>query len=294
MTAAPRARRRRARAGLWLALAAGAGSAWGTAACGPAPEAPSRPVVVVSVVPYAWLVERVAGDLVECVVMIPPGASPAAYEPTLDERRALERASLYVKVGHSHFPFEAAWLDRLLEERPELPVVDGSPGPERIEDDPHVWLSPARMATTARAVAEALAARLPEHAEALRVGESAVLAEIAATEERVRVTLAPARGRTFVVLHPAWGQLAHEYGLVQLAIQHGNREPDPRRLEEVIARARALGVGVVFVQPQFDPASARVVAEAIGARVETLDPLAPDWPANLVHAAERLAAEARG
>jgi zinc transport system substrate-binding protein len=279
---------------LLLALAVGVASAPGTAGCGPAAEAPARPIVAVSVVPYAWLVERVAGNLVECVVMIPPGASPATHEPTLAERRALERAALYVKVGHSHFPFERAWLDRLLEERPDLPVVDGSPGPERIEDDPHVWVSPARMAETARAVADALVARLPEHAEALRVGESAVLAEIAATEERVRVTLAPARGRTFVVLHPAWGHLAREYGLVQLAIQHGNREPDARRLSEVIERSRALGVEVIFGQPHFDPAGARVVAEAIGARVEILDPLARDWPANLTHVAERLAAEARG
>jgi len=72
------------------------------------------------------------------------------------------------------------------------------------------------------------------------------------------------------------------------------REPDPRRLAQLIERARALGVAVVFSQPQFDPTSARVVAAEIGARIESLDPLAADWATNLVHVAERLAAEARG
>ena len=38
---------------------------------------------------------------------------------------------------------------------------------------------------------------------------------------------------------------------------------------------------VVFVQPQLDRAPAEVIAAEIGARVETLDPLAYDWPGNL-------------
>jgi zinc transport system substrate-binding protein len=49
-------------------------------------------------------------------------------------------------------------------------------------------------------------------------------------------------------------------------------------------------VKVVFVQPQFDPASAWTLAREIGARVEVLDPLAYDWTANLRHVAHALAA----
>ena len=50
---------------------------------------------------------------------------------------------------------------------------------------------------------------------------------------------------------------------------------------------------VVFAQPHFDPRGAAVVADAIGARVESLDPLAYDWPANLRQVGRRIAAEAR-
>ena len=48
-------------------------------------------------------------------------------------------------------------------------------------------------------------------------------------------------------------------------------------------------MSVVFAQPQFDAASARVVAAEIGARVELLDPLAPDWADNLRRVARALA-----
>jgi zinc transport system substrate-binding protein len=50
---------------------------------------------------------------------------------------------------------------------------------------------------------------------------------------------------------------------------------------------------VVFVQPQFDPSSAETLAREIGARVETLDPLAYDWPANLRRVARAVAGTGR-
>ena len=38
--------------------------------------------VSVSLLPQAYIVERVGGDLVNTQVMIPSGTSPATYEPT--------------------------------------------------------------------------------------------------------------------------------------------------------------------------------------------------------------------
>jgi len=267
---------------------------WLFAACGSEAPPDARPVVAVSVVPQAWLVERLAGARVRIVVMIPPGANEATHEPELAELRALSRASLYVKVGHPHFPFEQAWLDRLLAERPDLPVVDSSRGLDSLEQDPHVWVSPVRVLAMVGPLADALATLLPQDAEAIREREARLRERVREVDAGLREILGPARGGTFLVLHPAWGYLAEDYGLVQLAIQHENREPDPRRVAELVARARALGIDTVFVQPQFDPASARVVADAVGARVETLDPLAPDWDANLERVARQIARAARG
>ncbi len=44
-----------------------------------------KPVVSVSILPQKYFLERLAGDLVEVNVMIPPGASPATYEPTVSQ-----------------------------------------------------------------------------------------------------------------------------------------------------------------------------------------------------------------
>ncbi len=57
--------------------------------------------------------------------------------------------------------------------------------------------------------------------------------------------------------------------------------PSPRLLSALIARARADGVRIIFVQPQFDVKSAATVAQAIDGVVEPLDPLAEDVAGNL-------------
>jgi len=83
------------------------------------------------------------------------------------------------------------------------------------------------------------------------------------------------RGASFVSFHPAWGGFAEAFGLRDLgAIQaHGAEEPTPHRLAELIARARAASARLVLVEPQLDPHTARIVAEELGARVVTVDPL---------------------
>ncbi|MGB5176990.1 MAG: zinc ABC transporter substrate-binding protein, partial [Thermoanaerobaculia bacterium] len=97
----------------------------------------------------------------------------------------------------------------------------------------------------------------------------------------------------FMVFHPAWSHLACEYGLLQMAIESEGKEPGPAQLVATIEEARDEGIRVVFVQKGFSDRSARVIASELGARVESLDPLARDWLENLRYSAERIAAAIR-
>lgn len=261
------------------------------AGCDPAMPSDDRPGVVVSVLPQQYAVERLAGDLVAVSVMIPPGASPSQYEPTLPQMKRLQAARLYVAVGHPSFPFEQAWLARMLGELPDLRVVDGSSGIETREGDPHYWLAPRQMERMAETIARALETLLPERRDELHRNLADFRAEIDAldVEIRARLDARPARRPAFMVFHPAWGYFAQAYGLEQLAIEDEHKQPDAHALAERMARARALGIEVVFVQPQFDRAAAETVATEIGARVAVLDPLALDWDANLREATRAIA-----
>ena len=100
--------------------------------------------------------------------------------------------------------------------------------------------------------------------------------------------LAPLRGKVMFVFHPAWGYFADEYGLRQVAIQAEGKEPTDQELTDLQKLARREGAKVIFVQPQFAAGAAHAVARTVGARVETLDDLAPEAIAGLLEAAERV------
>jgi len=260
-------------------------------AAGCSREAPhtGKPIVAVSVVPQAFPVRRIAGDLVEIEVMIPPGANEATHEPTIGQLQALSRASIYVKVGHPAFAYERTWLDKLIAENRDLIVVDSSDGVQTDSEDPHLWVSPENMRSIARGVYEALVRVLPEHEAEMHAALDRLEADVDNVDAYLERTLAPARGRRFFVFHPAWGYLAKEYGLVQVAIEEHGKEPDASALARTIDVARAANVRVIFVQPQFNEASARLVAEEVGARLEAIDPLAPAWDDNLREVGRKLA-----
>jgi zinc transport system substrate-binding protein len=273
------------------------------------PAEATRPTVAVSIPPLAWFVERLAGEEVEVVALLPAGASPEQYEPSIHERKGLERASLLVLVGHPAFTFETSRLAPLVAERSGLAVVrawnrgpgdegDGSrrasARPDHDHDhDPHVWLSPAVALDLVDALAGALVATVPAAADRIEARRTALAQEVRDLDERIAARLAPFAGRRFYVFHPGWGAFAERYGLVQEAAEEHGSEPGPEHLVRLIERARADGVRTVFVQPQFAERGIRALADEVGADVRVLDPLARDWGSNLERAGEALAGSFR-
>jgi zinc transport system substrate-binding protein len=239
----------------------------------------ARPVVVVSLLPLGYFVDRLAPGSVKLEILIPPGANPHTHEPGMLQIRELTAAVLFIKVGHPKFPFEQEWQERLVAARPTLRVVDGFAGVRRRDEDPHVWLSPRAVRRLVENVGPALGELLPAERAAITHRQGEVLADIAEVDRELRAALSGLETRRFLVFHPDWGYFAEEYGLEQVDIEQQAR--DPRSLSLVTERARADGVRVIFVSPQMSRQSAELVARDIGARVEVIDPLAYDWVKNM-------------
>ena len=77
-------------------------------------SAAGRLLVFVSILPQQYFVQQIGGDHVEVQVMVPPGASPATYEPSPRQMVGLAKARLYFAIG---VPFEAAWMDKIAKTR---------------------------------------------------------------------------------------------------------------------------------------------------------------------------------
>jgi zinc transport system substrate-binding protein len=255
--------------------------------------------VFAGIPPLAWLVERIGGGHVEVGVLVQPGQDPHIFEPTPRQVMALGHARLFFKIG---MPFENELVQRIAARHAGLTVVDATQGivkraatdaDEVGQADPHVWLAPPLMRIMAGNVAEALVRADPDHAADYRRRAAAVAAELDALHARIARRLAPFRGQRFYVFHPAFGYFADTYGLVQESVEIEGKSPTPRQLQALVRQARADGVRIIFLQPQFDPHAAEAVARAIGGSVVPMDSLARDVPRNLDDVAEKIAAALR-
>jgi zinc transport system substrate-binding protein len=142
------------------------------------------------------------------------------------------------------------------------------------------------MAETA---AGALMAADPERVPVYEANLRALCADLERTDENLRRILAPVRGRSLYVFHPAWGYFCDEYGLRQVSVELEGKEPSDHELTMLINRARADRVRVLFVQPQVSGRSAAAIAEAAGATLRVVDPLRADVLANLEETAAAVA-----
>jgi len=245
--------------------------------------------VVVTILPQAEFVEIIGGERVNVVVMVPPGASPHTYEPTPSQITALSAAVMYAKVG-SGIDFELVWMDKLVSINKDMLVIDCSRGVEMRDNegesehgvlDPHIWMSPLRAEVMVQNICNGLIQVDPGNRAYYEQNRDAYLKKLARLDNDIRAGLTGARSRTIMVYHPAFGYLAEDYNLDMLSVEEEGKEPTSVRLARLIEQAEEHNIKVIFTSPQFNPQSARVIADAIGGRLVFVDPLARDYIMNM-------------
>ena len=289
----------------------------------PAGSAQPQPVekthVIVSILPQAYFVERVGGEFVDVEVLVGPGQSPHTYEPTPKQLAALSRAKLYFRIGidceNSLVPrIEQVFKDiRIVDLRRRVPLrtltaseleadkdhaahEHGEAGEKQPAEspagrpDPHIWLNPLLVKIQAQTICDALTEIDPAHAAQYRQNLSVFRADLDRVHATIRESLAPLKGAQVFVYHPAFGYFTDAYELQQVPVEIDGREPAAKQLTELIERAKAAGVRVIFVQPQFSKKSAEAVAQAIGGAVVPLDDLSRDYLKNLEDIAAKIKA----
>jgi zinc transport system substrate-binding protein len=283
------------------------------AGCGPRTDrSDGRISVAVSVLPEKWLVDQLTGGKVEVTTLVLPGDNPHTYQPSDAQVSRLMRSAVFFRMG---VPFEHGPWFQAIEKSSRLKIVDLRQGLELLDmgehahhheeqgpaghhdhdeegeggKDPHTWLSVRSLKIQAATMARALGEVDPAHKADYDQRLADLQRRLDALDAELRAKLAPLKGKSFFVFHPAWGYFAHDYQLRQVAIEVEGKDPTDRELTEIQRQARESGAKVILVQPQISGRGAEAVATTVGARVVVADPLAENVPDTLVHVADVLA-----
>jgi ABC-type Zn uptake system ZnuABC Zn-binding protein ZnuA len=235
----------------------------------PSPSSPAPLAVVATIVPLAWLAEELGGERVRVHALVPPGASPHAFEPRPSDLARVAESRLVVTAGRGVDDWVASIA---VTEGPAPLVLLDALGPG---SDPHFWLDPIAVRDGVLPVLEAALAAADPDGRAHYAGRRRAFARaLGALDLEIRSALAGVMRRPVVPLHDAWGAFATRYDVPLLGPveQRAAEEPTPRTLARLADAARAGGAVAVLVEPQLPPAAAAALAESLGIPSVVADP----------------------
>lgn len=254
--------------------------------CGRRSDTESR-IISVSIAPFKYFVEQIAGDKFAVNVMVPAGSNPHIYEPYPDQINKLRQSVAYISDGY--LGFEITWLDRFYEINrnmkklslsdivdPIAPQIHQNGGHSE-SADPHFWVSPECAFRIARSVRDFLI-KLDRIDSSLFNENFRHLEEKISEVDSMAKELSSIHGRKeFMIYHPNLAYLSRDYGLKEITVENEGREPSPARLRELIDIAKHDSLKIILVQKEYDTRNARAIAEESGSRVVVIDPLSEDW-----------------
>jgi zinc transport system substrate-binding protein len=264
------------------------------AACS-SPKPKTEPVITVSILPQKYFVEQILGDKYKVNVIVRPGFSPETYEPAPAQMKHIERSGLYLQVCQGGF--DEPWINSFKSLNSDMKVVDTSKGVDLVYDethdaheghedcdhihlngiDPHLWVSPGAVRIMVENTRDALLEYLPDDSLLIRERSHQFLVRIIEIDSMYRASLSPYKGGKFMVYHPILSYVARDYGLEQMSLEIGGKEPSVNHLTKLINQAKSHKIKLIFVQQEFDTRNAQLIATETSANVVKINPLGYQW-----------------
>ena len=247
----------------------------------------SNKIITVSIAPFKYFVEEIAGNDFTVNIMVPAGADPHTYEPFPGQISKLRKSVAYISNGY--LGFEMNWLDRFYETNRTMkklsladginPIVSSSQhkGGHIEGADPHYWVSARCALIMASSVKELLNELNPSQKVKYEANYQALISKIQEVDRKARELFSDIPNRCFMIYHPNLAYVARDYGLEEIPVEFEGKEPSPSRMKELIDRARKENIKTIFVQREYDTKNAKAIAGEIGAEITLIDPLSENW-----------------
>ncbi|WOV86381.1 zinc ABC transporter substrate-binding protein [Sporosarcina oncorhynchi] len=250
--------------------------------------------VYTTVYPLQYFTEQIGGDYVDVKSIYPAGADEHSFDPTQKDMMALSEADLffYIGLGLEGFVENAqktlkgqhvkmvATADSISEER----LSDNEHEHEEHEDhddeehhdhgkvDPHVWISPTLSIELARSIKDSLSSEMSEQKETFEKNFDALEDHLLELDQRFQQMADQASSKTFFVSHAAFGYIAKDYGLQQVAIAglNSQNEPSQKQLANIVKQAKDNQVQFILFEQNVSSKLTEVVRKELGAESLTL------------------------
>lgn len=243
--------------------------------------------VFTTVYPLQFFTERIGGEFVDVKSIYPAGADEHSFDPTQKDMIALSDADLFFYIGLGLEGFVENAQKTLKNEHVELVATAESISNEHLGEehhdeeeegleehehdhgqfDPHVWISPVLSIELASSIKDALISKMPDQQETFEKNFDLLEDDLLELDERFKELAGKAKTKTYFVSHAAFGYIAKEYGLNQVAIAglNSQSEPSQKQLANIVEQAKEEEVQYILFEQNVSSKLTEVVRKEIGA-----------------------------
>lgn len=186
-----------------------------------------------------------------------------------------------------------SFLDKILEEIPNKPIIDSSVGIDLLkseghhhdedgdhddhDDDsvnPHIWVSISNYIEQVKNISEGIISLDPENKEKYKKNTENYISKLSKLSDEMHNGLNDIAKRDIITLHESFDYFAEEFNLnIEAVINHEpNTEPSSKEIKETIEVINKEGNNIpLFVEPQYPSTSAEIISRETGAKVYMLD-----------------------
>ncbi|MEK7348729.1 MAG: metal ABC transporter substrate-binding protein [Candidatus Eisenbacteria bacterium] len=258
-------------------------------------HAGGRLQVVTTTQDLASIAAQIGGDRIAVEPLAKGYQDPHFVDAKPSYLLKLRKADLFIQVGRE---LEVGWAPGLINNARNNRIRPGAPGfldasanvnilevgarVGREQGDvhplgnPHYWLNPENGIAMAANIRDALSHLAPADAgyfqERYAAFEGRLRAKIA--EWKKRAAALGLTGMKVVTYHRSWPYFAEAFGLevVDYVEPRPGVPPAPRHVQELVATMKAQKVGLLIVEPYFDPRLSRQIARNAGVPMVVLPP----------------------
>jgi zinc transport system substrate-binding protein len=238
-------------------------------------------LVSASFYPMYYFASEIGRDKVEVLNVTPAGSEPHDYEPTPKDIANIEKGKLLILNGGGLEPWGDAIKDNLKNSRVVI-VTSGEDLISRNVDeegktikDPHVWLDPLLAKKEVEKILTGFVSADPNNKDFYQNNANDLLAKLDTLDGEYRQGLASCQKAEIFTSHAAFGYLAAQYHLNQVAISgiSPDEEPSAQKLSEIANLAKEQNIKYIFFESLVSPKLSETIANEVGAKTLILDPI---------------------
>lgn len=237
--------------------------------------------VTASFYPMYFFASQIGGSKVTVYNITPASAEPHDYEPTTQDVARITQSNMLVLNGGKL----EAWGNKVKDQLQGSNVViitagDGLADRQLDENgqtiqDPHVWQNPLLAKKEVVAIENGFEKIDAKDASYFQANAKKLESDLDQLDRDFKQGLSNCQKKDFVTSHAAFGYVAAQYGINQVAISglSPDQEPSSQKLAAIANLIKKENIKIVFFESLVSPKLSQTISQETGATTMVLDPI---------------------